>query len=57
MWPGRVKSTLRGQEACFEAITAEVFFQFASGQFHVLDNLPAGAAELPEQDRKPYPGA
>jgi hypothetical protein len=46
----------RSQGACFEAITAEVFFHWASGQSGGPDNLPATAAELPDQDRKPYPG-
>ena len=46
----------RSQDACFEAITVEVFFHWASGQSHGPDNLPATAAELPDQDRKPYPG-
>ena len=46
----------RSQDACFEAITAEVFFHWASGQSDGPDSLPATAAELPDQDRKPYPG-
>jgi hypothetical protein len=46
----------RSQDACFEAITAEVFFHWTSGQSDGPDNLPTTAAELPEQDRKPYPG-
>ncbi|MGY2747375.1 hypothetical protein [Arthrobacter sp. UYCu723] len=46
----------RSQGACFEAITAEVFFHWKSGQSHGPDNLPATAAELPGKDRKPYPG-
>ena len=46
----------RAQDACFEAVTAEVFFHWNSGQSHGPDNLPAAAAGLPEQDRKPYPG-
>ncbi|WAH98722.1 hypothetical protein [Arthrobacter sp. MMS18-M83] len=46
----------RSQNACFEAITGEVFFHWASGQSDGPENLPAAAAELPEQDRRPYPG-
>ena len=46
----------RPQDACFDAITAEVFFHWASGQSHGPEILPATAAELPDQDRKPYPG-
>jgi len=46
----------RFQDACFEAITAEVFSHWFSGQSDGPDNLPATAAELPEQDRRPYPG-
>jgi hypothetical protein len=46
----------RSQEACFEAITAEVFYHWASGQSDGPDNFPATAAELHVQDRKPYPG-
>ncbi len=46
----------RSQDACFEAITAEVFFHWTAGQSAGPDNLPATAAALPEQDRKPYPG-
>ncbi|MHA7224339.1 hypothetical protein ACX80S_18855 [Arthrobacter sp. RHLT1-20] len=46
----------RSQDACFEAVTAEVFFHWASGQSDGPDNLPTTAAELPEQDRKLYPG-
>lgn len=45
----------RSQEACFAAITAEVFFHWASGQSDGPDSLPATAAGLPEEDRKPYP--
>lgn len=45
----------RSQDACFEAITAEVFFHWTSGQSDGPDNLPATATALPEQDRKPYP--
>jgi hypothetical protein len=44
------------QEACFKAITAEVFFHWTSGQSDGAENLPATAAQLPDQDRKPYPG-
>ncbi|MET3721210.1 MULTISPECIES: hypothetical protein [unclassified Arthrobacter] len=46
----------RAQAACYEAITAEVFFHWASGQSDGPDSLPAAAAELPDRDRKPYPG-
>jgi hypothetical protein len=46
----------RSQGACFEAVTAEVFFHWASGQSDGPQNLPVTAAELPDQDRKPYPG-
>ncbi|RNL55664.1 hypothetical protein [Arthrobacter oryzae] len=46
----------RSQDACFEAITAEVFFHWAFGQSHGPDHLSATAAELPDLDRKPYPG-
>ena len=46
----------RSQDACFEAITAEVFFHWGSGQSDGPDSLPDTAADLPEQDRKPYPG-
>lgn len=46
----------RSQDACFDVITAEVFFHWASGQSDGPDNLPDTAAGLPEQDRKPYPG-
>jgi hypothetical protein len=46
----------RCQDACFEAITAEAFFHWASGQSHGPDHLLATAAELPAKDRKPYPG-
>lgn len=46
----------RSQEACFEAITAEVFFHWNAGQFHCPHNLPETPADLPEQNRKPYPG-
>lgn len=46
----------RSRDACFEAITAEVFFHWASGQSDGPDNLPATAAGLPVQDRRPYPG-
>ena len=46
----------RSQDACFEAITAEVFFHWASGQSDGPDSLPATAAELPDRNRKPYPG-
>jgi hypothetical protein len=46
----------RSQGACFEAITAEVFFHWASGQSDGPENLPVTAAGLPDQDRKPYPG-
>jgi hypothetical protein len=46
----------RSQNACFEAIAAEVFFHWASGQSDGPENLPATAADLPEQDRNPYPG-
>ena len=46
----------RSQDACFEAITAEVFFHWTSGQSDGPDNLPTTAAELPKQDRRPYPG-
>lgn len=46
----------RSQDACFEAITAEDFFHWTSGQSDGPDNLPTIAAELPEQDRKLYPG-
>ena len=42
--------------ACFEAVTAEMFFHWASGQSDGPEILPATAAELPDQDRKPYPG-
>jgi hypothetical protein len=45
------------QEACFDAITAEVFCYWASGPSRGPDNFPATTAELPEQHRKPYPGA
>jgi hypothetical protein len=37
----------RAQDACFEAITAEVFFHWSSGQSDGPDNLPATAAGLP----------
>ena len=46
----------RSQDACFAAITAEVFFHSASGQSDGPENLPATAAELPSRDRQPYPG-
>jgi hypothetical protein len=46
----------RSQDVCFEAITAEVFFHWASGKSDGPDHLPATAAELPAKDRKPYPG-
>ena len=46
----------RSQDACFEAITTEVFFHWSHGQSHGPEKLPATAAELPDQDRKPYPG-
>ncbi|WP_456509984.1 hypothetical protein [Arthrobacter sp. TE12231] len=46
----------RTQDACSAAITVEDFFNWASGQSDGPDNLPATAAELPNQDRKPYPG-
>ncbi|MDJ0321994.1 hypothetical protein [Pseudarthrobacter sp. PS3-L1] len=46
----------RSQDVCFEAITTEVFFHWASGQSDGPDNLPATAAGLPARDRKPYPG-
>ena len=46
----------RSQEACFEAITAEEFFHWASGQSDGPENLSATAAGLPAQDRRPYPG-
>jgi hypothetical protein len=47
----------RSQDACFEAITVEVFFHWTSGQVHAPDNLTGAAAELPGKDRKPYPGS
>lgn len=43
----------RSQDACFEAVTADVFFHWTSGG---PDDLPAIAAQPPEPDRKPYPG-
>jgi hypothetical protein len=46
----------RSQNGCFEAITAEVFFHWASGQSDGPDNLPTTAAGLPDQYRKPHPG-
>ncbi|WP_427008158.1 hypothetical protein [Pseudarthrobacter sp. H2] len=46
----------RSQDACFEAVSAEVFYHWISGQSDGPDSLPATAAVLPEQDRKPYPG-
>jgi hypothetical protein len=46
----------RSQAACFEAITAEVFFHWASGQSYGPENLPATAADLSQQDREPYVG-
>ncbi|MCT9627246.1 hypothetical protein HWD94_19315 [Pseudarthrobacter equi] len=46
----------RSQDACFEAITAEVFFHWTYGQSDGPENLPTTAAELPEQDRRPYAG-
>lgn len=45
----------RSQNACFQAITAEVFFHWSSGQSHGPDHLPATAAEQPDQDRGPTP--
>ncbi|MFJ6281338.1 hypothetical protein [Arthrobacter subterraneus] len=46
----------RSQDACFEAITEEVFFHWQTGQSDGPTNLPATAGELPDPDRKPYPG-
>ncbi|MBG6192071.1 hypothetical protein IWX64_003040 [Arthrobacter sp. CAN_A212] len=46
----------RSQAACFEAITAEVFFHWQMGQSDGPTDLPATAAELPATHRKPYPG-
>lgn len=46
----------RTQDACFEAITAEVFFHWASGQSHGPDNLPDTAGGRPPEHRKPCPG-
>ncbi|MET4095241.1 hypothetical protein [Arthrobacter sp. UYCu712] len=46
----------RSQDACFKAISAEVFFHWTSGQSDGPDNLPATAAGLPAKDRKPNPG-
>lgn len=46
----------RSRDACFEAITAEMFFHWASGQSDGPGQPPATAAELPDQDRQPYPG-
>ena len=43
------------QDRCLEAITAEAFFHWASGQSQGPENLPATAAGLPEQDRNPLP--
>ncbi|MGM7774493.1 hypothetical protein ACSVHC_00470 [Arthrobacter sp. KNU-44] len=37
----------RSQDACFEAITAEVFYHWTSGQFEGPDNLPDTADRLP----------
>ena len=47
-------SWFRSQEACFEAITEDVFFHWKSGQSHGPQNLPMTAAELPAGDRRPY---
>ena len=44
------------QGACFEAITAEVFFDWKSGQSKGSNNLPATAAQLSDHARKPYAG-
>lgn len=46
----------RSQDACFEAITAEVFFHWTAGQSDGPETLPATPAELPRKYRKPYPG-
>lgn len=43
------------QDRRLEAITAEAFFHWASGQSQGPENLPATAAGLPEQDRNPLP--
>ncbi len=45
----------RSRDACFESITTGVFFHWAPGQSDGPNNLPDTAADLPEQDRKPYP--
>lgn len=46
----------RSQTACFEAITAEVFFHWQMEQSDGPKVLPATAGELPDADRKPYLG-
>lgn len=45
----------RSQDACFQAITAEVFFHWASGQSDGPENLPATAAGLPTRTAGPTP--
>ncbi|MDF9279098.1 hypothetical protein P4U43_15015 [Arthrobacter sp. EH-1B-1] len=44
----------RSQEACFEALTEDVFFHWKSGQSHGPQNLPPTAAGLAARDRQPY---
>jgi hypothetical protein len=46
----------RSQNACFEAITAEVLFHWNSGQSHGPDNFPATAAQLPGPGPETLPG-
>ncbi|BCW70924.1 hypothetical protein [Arthrobacter sp. NicSoilB8] len=42
--------------ACFDAITAEVFFHCKSGQSNGPDNFALKAAQLSDHARKPYAG-
>lgn len=44
----------RSQEACFEAITEEVFFHWKSGQSDGPADLPDTAADLPGKYCRPY---